>query len=171
MAPSRQSLISSAERLVVRGKLQAAIDQFRKVLAANPDDTSTLNRVGDLYARLDQVDEAIDLFGQAAEHFTQEGFFLKGIALYKKIIRLDPSRIEPGAKLAELQRRQGLVTDARVQYQSVARQYLQAGDASSAIRIYKELVDLEPTNPSHRLHLAELYQDNKRLPEAMAQFR
>ena len=171
MAASRQKVIGNAERLVSRGKLQAAIDQYRKLLRENPGDTSTLNRVGDLYARLDQVDEAIDLFSQAADHFTQEGFFLKGIAIYKKIIRLDPARIESGAKLADLQRRQGLVTDARVQYQSVAKQYLQASDTQSAIRIYKELVDLEPTNPTHRLHLAELHQESEQLPEAMAQFR
>ncbi len=171
MAASRQKLISNAERLVSRGKLQAAIDQYRKLLAQNPDDTSTLNRVGDLYARLDQVDEAIDLFSKAADHFTREGFFLKGIAIYKKIIRLDPARIESGAKLADLQRRQGLVTDARVQYQSVAKQYLQGSDTESAIRIYKDLVDLEPTNPTHRLHLAELHQQTDQLPEAMAQFR
>jgi tetratricopeptide (TPR) repeat protein len=171
MAASRQKLISNAERLVSRGKLQAAIDQYRKLLAENPDDTSTLNRVGDLYARLDQVDQAIDLFSQAADHFTQEGFFLKGIAIYKKIIRLDPARIESGAKLADLQRRQGLTTDARVQYQAVAKQYLQGSDTESAIRIYKDLVELEPTNPSHRLHLAELHQQSDQLPEAMAQFR
>jgi len=171
MAASRQKLISNAERLVGRGKLHAAIDQYRKLLAKNPDDTSTLNRVGDLYARLDQVDEAIDLFSKAADHFTREGFFLKGIAIYKKIIRLDPARIESGAKLADLQRRQGLVTDARVQYQSVAKQYLQGSDTESAIRIYKDLVDLEPTNPTHRLHLAELHQQTDQLPEAMAQFR
>lgn len=171
MAASRQKLISNAERLVSRGKLQAAIDQYRKLLAQNPDDTSTLNRVGDLYARLDQVDQAIDLFSKAADHFTREGFFLKGIAIYKKIIRLDPARIESGAKLADLQRRQGLVTDARVQYQSVAKQYLQGSDTESAIRIYKDLVDLEPTNPTHRLHLAELHQQTDQLPEAMAQFR
>ena len=171
MAASRQKLISNAERLVSRGKLQAAIDQYRKLLAQNPDDTSTLNRVGDLYARLDQVDEAIDLFSKAADHFTREGFFLKGIAIYKKIIRLDPARIESGAKLADLQRRQGLITDARVQYQSVAKQYLQGSDTESAISIYKDLVDLEPTNPTHRLHLAELHQQTDQLPEAMAQFR
>jgi len=171
MAASRQSLISNAERLVSRGKLQAAISQYRKLLAENPDDTRTLNRVGDLYERLDRVDEAIALFSQAADHHTQEGFFLKGIASYKKIIRLDPGRIESGAKLADLQKRHGLITDARVQYQLVANQYLQDSDTDAAIRIFKELIDLEPTNPSHRLRLAELYQQNEQLPEAMAQFR
>ena len=124
MAASRQKVISHAEKLVGRGKLQAAIDQYRKLRRETPGDPSPLNRVGDLYARLDQVDEAVDLFGQAADHFTQEGFFLKGIAIYKKIIRLDPARVESGAKLADLQRRQGLINDARVQYQSVAKQYL-----------------------------------------------
>ena len=38
-------------------KLEAAIKEYRKVLAENPNDANTLNRVGDLYARIDRFDE------------------------------------------------------------------------------------------------------------------
>ena len=46
---NRQKLIRNAERQVGRGKLNAAIDSYLKVLDSSPDDTTTLNRVGDLF--------------------------------------------------------------------------------------------------------------------------
>jgi Flp pilus assembly protein TadD len=56
MARDRQDLLDKAERLASRGKLNAAITEFRKVIDAYPQDTSTLNRVGDLYVRLKRID-------------------------------------------------------------------------------------------------------------------
>ena len=109
MVADRQKLIRNAERLVGRGKLNAAIDAYLAVLDSNPDDTTTLNRVGDLYVRLQRLGEAIELFKRAAEHFADEGFSVKAIAIYKKILRLDPVQLESSESLADLQARQGLV--------------------------------------------------------------
>ena len=83
----------NAEKLVARGKLNAAIDEYRKLLAESANDTTTLNRVGDLYARLNRLDKATALFKKTADHFIDEGFFVKAIAIYKKIIRLDPAQM------------------------------------------------------------------------------
>ncbi len=101
MTADRQKLIRDAERLVGRGKLNAAIDAYLAVLDADPDDTTTLNRVGDLYARLQRLGEAIELFKRAAEHFSEEGFTVKAIAIYRKILRLDPLQLEASESLAD----------------------------------------------------------------------
>ena len=61
MAIDRPQVIASAEKLVARGKIEAAIKEYRKLLAENPNDASTLNRLGDLYARIDRIDEAVRL--------------------------------------------------------------------------------------------------------------
>ncbi|MEE8137879.1 MAG: tetratricopeptide repeat protein [Thermoanaerobaculia bacterium] len=171
MALNRQKVIRAAEKLVHRGRIEAAIDEFRKVLVKYPNDTSTLNRVGDLYARLNRLDEATDLFKQTAEHFGREGFYVKAIAIYKKIIRLDPTQIEVYEQLADLYHRQGLVTEARAQYEVVADYYEKQRDLPATTTIHQKIVELEPENPSHRLRLAELYQQQEQLNEAMAQYR
>ena len=133
MAADRQKLLDKAERLASRGKLNAAIDVFRKVINAFPDDTSTINRVGDIYVRLKRIDDAIELFRLAAENFEHQGFFVKAIAINKKILRIDTSQIEVSEGLADLQHRQGLLSDARRQYQAVADSYQDRGDVESAI--------------------------------------
>ena len=164
-------MIRAAEKLVARGKLEAAIKQYRKVLRAKPDDTGTLNRVGDLYARLNQLDDAVEIFSRAAEHFVEEGFLVKAIAIFKKIIRLDPTRIGVYETLADLYHRQGLRNEARSQYQVVADYYQQGGDSAKVRGIYERMVELEPTNPSHRVKLAEHYCEAGLIPEAMDQYQ
>lgn len=164
MATTREQLIRNAEKYVTKGKLDAAIREYRKVLAENPNDANTLNRVGDLYARIERFDEAVKLFSQIAEQYTQDGFFVKAIAIYKKIIKLDPSSLQVYEKLAELYHKQGLLNEARTQYQVLADYYVKHDNATSATNIYQRMVEIEPENPSYHLKLAELF-DRQRLSE------
>ena len=171
MAASREKVIQSAERYVSRGKIDAAIKEYRKLLAESPNDISTLNRVGDLYARINRNSEAIDLFTQIAEQYAGDGFFVKAIAIYKKIIKLDPTLLEVYEKLADLYHRQGMVNEARTQYQVLADYYQKHERTAAAIAIYSRMAELEPEDPSHHVRLAELYRREDRLEEAMGEFR
>jgi tetratricopeptide (TPR) repeat protein len=171
MAVPREKLIRNAEKFVSRGRIEAAIREYRKVLEDQPKDTGTLNRVGDLYARINSIDEAVRLFTQIAEQYTEEGFFVKAIAIYKKIIKLDPTRLGVYEKLAGLYHRQGLINEARTQYQVLADYYLKHDNAASAISIYLHMADLEPDDPAHRAKLAELYQQEKLNDKAMEQYQ
>lgn len=171
MAVQRERVIRAAEKHVAKGRLEAAIREYRKVLSDFPDDVGTLNRLGDLYARIEHTDEAVELFERIAGSYTNDGFFVKAIAIYKKIIKLDPTRLEIYERLAELYHKQGLVNEARTQYQVLADYYLKHDNATSAVAIYRKMVDLEPENPSHHAKLAELYQDQGFVDKAIAEYR
>lgn len=170
MVTQRDQVIRTAEKYVSKGRIEAAIREYRKVLRGQPNDTNTLNRLGDLYARLQRFDEAVELFGQIAEHYTEDGFFVKAIAIYKKIIKLDPTRLETYEKLAGLYHKQGLVNEARTQYQVLADYYLKHNNSVSAASIYQRMAELEPDNPSHHAKLAELYTEQKLLDKAMDEY-
>ncbi len=167
MATRREKRLQKAEKLVQRGRLEAAIVELHQVLKEAPDDTRTLNRVGDLYARLNRVDEAADLFSKAAERFSKEGFFVKAIAIYKKILRLDPTRIPIYERLAELYQHQGLTNEARGQYQILADYYEQQGDGAAVISVYEKLVAQNPSDTSVSVRLGELLAEAGRLDEAL----
>ncbi|MDX1382676.1 MAG: tetratricopeptide repeat protein, partial [Thermoanaerobaculia bacterium] len=160
MAPlfRREPSSRRAEKLVSRGKIEAAIKEYRRLLEADPEDSGTLNRVGDLYARVNKYGEAIDLYRQTAERFVEEGFYVKAIAVYKKIHRLDSNQLDVYEKLAGLYSVQGLVKDARTQYEVLVDYYEKDGQLSSAISNCKKIVELEPKDPAHRTRLAELYE-------------
>jgi pilus assembly protein FimV len=171
MAPTREQVVQAAEKYVARGKIEPAIREYRKLLADHPNDINTLNRIGDLYARIQRIDEAVDFFTQIAEQYTAEGFFVKAIAIYKKIIKLDPTRLEVYEQLAELYHKQGLVNEARTQYQVLADYYAKHQNAASAIAIYQKMVQLEPENPTYHVKLAEIYHQQQLIEKAMGEYR
>ncbi|HVR29541.1 MAG TPA: tetratricopeptide repeat protein, partial [Thermoanaerobaculia bacterium] len=154
----REPSARAAEKLVARGKIEAAIRMYRRVLRGNPGDSSTLNRVGDLLARVDKYGEAIDLYRQTAELFVEQGFYVKAIAVYKKIHRLDPSQLDVYRKLADLYTLQGLHNDARTHYQVLIDYHDRQGDLAAAIGVCRKLVEIQPQDPTHRTRLAELYE-------------
>ncbi|HEY7213435.1 MAG TPA: tetratricopeptide repeat protein, partial [Thermoanaerobaculia bacterium] len=171
MALQREQVVQTAEKYVSRGKIEPAIREYRKLLADNPNDINTLNRIGDLYARIQRIDEAVDFFTQIAERYTAEGFFVKAIAIYKKIIKLDPTRLEVYEKLAELYHKQGLTNEARTQYQVLADYYQKHDNAPSAIAIYHKMAEVEPNNPTYHVKLAEIYQQQQLLEKALGEYR
>lgn len=171
MALNRPQVIASAEKLVSRGKIEAAIKEYRKLLAENPNDASTLNRLGDLFARVDRIDEAVRLFSQIADRYTDDGFFVKAIAIYKKIIKLDPTRLSVYERLAELYHKQGLIPEARTQYQVLVDYYQKHGNVSSAIGVLQKMAILVPDDPGPHVKLAELYHSQQLTEKALAEYR
>ncbi|HEX5720470.1 MAG TPA: hypothetical protein VF179_30220 [Thermoanaerobaculia bacterium] len=171
MALQREQVVQTAEKYVARGKIEPAIREYRKLLAENPNDINTLNRIGDLYARIQHIDEAVEFFNQIGQQYADQGFFVKAIAIYKKIIKLDPTRLEVYERLADLYHKQNLITEARTQYQVLADYYTKHDNAASAIAIYNKMADLEPENPSYHVKLAEIYQNQKLYEKAVNEYR
>ena len=166
----REPSARRAEKLVSRGKIEAAIKEYRRLLDANPEDTGTLNLVGDLYARVNKYAEAIDLYRQTADRFVDEGFYVKAIAVYKKIHRLDSNQLDVYEKLAGLYSVQGLVKDARTQYEVLVDYYESNGKLNSAVEVCQQIVELEPQDPGHRTRLAELYERLGDLGKVVAEY-
>lgn len=171
MAVSREKVVRNAEKYVSRGKIEAAIKEYRKLLQAQPNDISTLNRVGDLYARINRNSEAIELFHQIAEQYADDGFLVKAIAIYKKIIKLDPTLLDVYERLADLYHRQGLVNEARTQYQVLADYYLQHDDVQATIGIYRRMAELESDDPAPHAKLAEIYHRQGLIAETIGEYR
>jgi len=168
---SREKVVHNAEKLISRGKIESGIKEYRKLLSENPNDISTLNRVGDLYARISRNSEAIELFKRIAEQYAEDGFLVKAIAIYKKIIKLDPTLLEIYEQLADLYHRQGLVNEARTQYQVLADYYQKHDKPASALKVHERMVELEPDNPTHHAKLAELYQKDGMISAALGEYR
>ncbi len=152
----REQILQEADKLAARGKLDAAIREYRRALEQGPPDTTTLNKLGDLLVRANRIDEAIDVYQRIAEFFASDGFFLKGIAIYKKINRLDPQRTEVYERLADLYFKQGLVVEGRQQLVTLADWFLRSRRMEDGIRTYRKLVELEPTNFQARAKLVDL---------------
>jgi tetratricopeptide (TPR) repeat protein len=152
----RELIIQEADKLAARGKLDAAIKEYKRAVDLAPHDTNALNRLGDLLVRVSRVPEAIEVYQRIADHFGEDGFFLKAIAIYKKVNRLDPRRTETYERLANLYFKQGLVVEGRQQLLTLADWFLRSKQPQEAVRIYRRLVELEPSNFQARAKLVDL---------------
>ena len=170
MAIQRDKIIASAEKLVAKGKIEPAIKEYERLLDDNPNDVNTLNRIGDLWVRISRNDEAVKVFAKIADHYSKDGFFLKAIAIYKKINKLDPSKLDIYAKLADLYAKQGLAMEAKSQYQVLADYYLKHGDPGNALVIYRKISELDPNSINVHVKLADLYSQNNQKPEALKEY-
>jgi pilus assembly protein FimV len=170
MAVQRDKVIASAEKLVAKGKIEPAIKEYERLLEDNPNDVNTLNRIGDLWVRINRNDEAVKVFSKIADHYSKDGFFLKAIAIYKKINKLDPSKLDIYAKLADLYAKQGLAMEAKSQYQVLADYYLKHGDPQNALQIYRKISELDPNAINVHVKLADLYSQTNLTAEALKEY-
>src|SRR5438132_1484021 len=170
MAIQRDKVIANAEKLVAKGKIEPAIKEYERLLDDNPNDVNTLNRIGDLWVRINRNDEAVKTFGKIADHYAKDGFFLKAIAIYKKINKLDPSKLDVYAKLADLYAKQGLAMEAKSQYQVLADYYIKHGDAPNALGIYKKISELDPNSINVHVKLADLHSQAGQTAEALKEY-
>jgi pilus assembly protein FimV len=170
MAIKRDKVIADAEKLVAKGKIEAAIKEYERLLDDNPNDVNTLNRIGDLWVRINRTDEAVKTFGKIADHYGKDGFFLKAIAIYKKINKLDPSKLDVYAKLADLYAKQGLAMEAKSQYQVLADYYIKHGDPGNALMIYKKISELDPNSINVHVKLADLHSQSGQTAEALKEY-
>lgn len=157
MSLNKSKALRTAEKYVLQGKIPAAIDEYRKVVSADPGDLTTINTLGDLYVRAGRIQDAIANFSRIADSYREGGFTLKAIAMLKKISKLDPTNVETAMKLANLYSQQGLLVEARQQYLQVADAYARAGQTRKALEAYQKIADLDPSNTSVRMKLGEIY--------------
>ncbi len=171
MPLNREAVVASAEKLVSRGKIEGAIKEYRKLVSENPSDAMTINRLGDLYVRINLNEEAVRLFVSIAERYTEDGFFVKAIAIFKKIIKLDPTRLPVYERLAELYHKQGLVTEARTQYQVLVDYYLKHGKIDTAETVLRKMTALDSGDPTPHVRLAEIFHDRGEHDKELQEYR
>jgi|GEM_PF-4414438 len=153
----KASIINQAQRLAAKGQIDKAIQEWERVAELSPSDGNVHNTIGDLHLRKKDQNMAIEAFFKAAHIFQNEGFSLKAMALYKKVIYLDPMSLPALIALAELNAERGLIGNANENYLSAAEIYIKQGDFNEAVDIYRKMMYLSPSNLLLHIRIANLY--------------
>jgi protein TonB len=157
MSLNKSQALSIAKQYMLQRNVRAAIDIYREIIEADPTDLTAINTLGDLYASTGMVQEATAQFSRVADGYIESGLTRKAIATLKKIIAADPANTRTAIKLADMYAQAGLPSEARQHYLRIAGAYTGKGETLEALRIFSKLVDLDPSNPSTRIKLGELY--------------
>ena len=155
MALDRSRVLETAQKHLAKGQYDKAIAEYQKLVSEDPNDVRTWLKIGDLYTRKGSRREACDTYSRVARTYAAQGFFLKAVAVYKQILKLDPSRLDVQVALAEMYEHLQLVSDALNTYEQVAVAYARSGDIERALDTLGKMADLDPDNIPVRIKYAE----------------
>jgi len=155
MAFDKAKTLRAAEKFLAQGKIPSAVQEYSRIAEHDREDVSILNTLGDLYARLDKKQDAAACFKRVADHYREQGFTVKAIAIYKKVTRINPGDAEVAGALAALYEQQGLVVEARAQYLTLVDAHTRAGQTREMLEVLRRLAGLDPNNTEIRLRLAD----------------
>lgn len=162
--------MDAARKFVDKGQIDKAVKEYLRIVQEDPKDVRVWLKIGDLYAKKGAKQEATDAYLKVARFYHDQGFFLKAVAAYKQVLKLDPRLVSVIQRLAELYQQLGLINDAVQHYESVAAHYHRDGNTKQALDAVKKLVELDPENIATRIKLAELYSKEAFVEDAAAQF-
>lgn len=149
-------ILKEAQKYLARGQIDKAILEWEKLVKEAPDG-NTFNTIGDLYLKKGNKKSALDFFHKAAGFFRGEGFSLKALALYRKIINIEPSDAGALTALGELSEEKGLGTDAIKYYLTAADILSKESSKERFLNIYEKILALAPANIPLRDKVAGLF--------------
>jgi tetratricopeptide (TPR) repeat protein len=145
-----------AQRYLSKGQIDKAIAEWEKLIKEAPDG-NTHNIIGDLYIKKGDKKNAGEAFHRAAKFFRYEGFSLKALALYKKVLNINQADAGALYALGELSEEKGLATDAIKYYLAAADSFSKEGKKERILDIYERILSLSPTNVPLRNKVAEIF--------------
>ena len=96
---SKEKLLASAQKSIIKGQTTRAIKDYQKIVALDPKDMRCRQKLADLCSKAKRPADAIESYEIVARNFAERGFYLKAIAVYKQMQRLDSSQVEIYQKL------------------------------------------------------------------------
>lgn len=169
-------LKEAARKFEQREEWRRAIDVYLKAIREADDaggegtqDPALYNRVGDLELKAGDSLAALRAYEQAAELYTDQGFFNNAIALCGKILRVNPSRTATYLRLAQLHARKHFVGEAKKNLIEYLDRMNGVGQLEEAFGAVKLFADQFHGKPDIRLMLVELLRASSRTEEAKEQ--
>jgi len=157
LASKKDKLLESAQRFIAKGQLDRAIKDYEQVVAFDPADIRFRQKLAELLVRANRKDEAVGEYEFIGKHYANNTFYLKAIAVYKQIQKLDPGNVSIPLVLGSLNEKQGLIGNALAEYNAALVQYQKSGQLPEAIDVLEKMLAADPDNLSTHLKFAEAY--------------
>ena len=112
---STRAAIDHLDQFLARKEYDKAIDAITAELRKNPDQLNLRLRQADIFDLKGDRKRALFIYHDVAEAQARDGFYARAIAIYKKILRLDPEQDVHSelARLIEENRKSALAADRR----------------------------------------------------------
>jgi pilus assembly protein FimV len=162
--------LAAAQKYLERGSFEKALTEFQGAVKEDPKDTRTWLRMAEVYVRLGHNDKATEVYQKTVDLYVEQGFFQRAVAVYKNIIKLSPDFVEARTKLADVFRQLGLLSDAVQQLEQAAALFQKSNRNPEALSAIKQIIDLNPEQPTPHIRYAELASQTGAIKDATAEF-
>jgi len=170
LAVNKRKVLEAARKHAQKGAKEKALKEYNTLLKLDPRDAKLHLEIGDAHRRWGQMDEAVTQYTRVAEQYKQDGFDARAVAVYKQILNIDSKRYSAHEALADVYQRMGLEAEAIQALQSAADGYRQEGKKREALELLRKMAQLDPTNTTSRLKVAELLQQEGMEDDAVAEY-
>ena len=167
---NKNKTLGQVQKYIAREQYDRAIKLLLQLVEEDPNDVRSLLKLGDVYVKKGERDVAVDVYKRVAKQYSEQGFFMKAVAIYKQILKHQNKNVEALMQLAELYEHLGLASEARQQYLLAESVLQESGDAGAALALMQKQVELDPDNVAHRIKLAEAYSSHDNVAAATRQF-
>ncbi|MEZ4819667.1 MAG: tetratricopeptide repeat protein [Bdellovibrionota bacterium] len=168
---SREKLIEKAQKYLQKNKYKDALKIYDKILKQSPDDVRIVLRKGEMEEKLGFTDDAIASYEFVAQRYSDDGFYPKAIAIYKKIIKINAHDMGVHMKLGNLYKKLNIDTEAKMYYTKVAEHYKASGLKSEYLEVVKIISEFSGENTGSKIDLAQEYLEQGDRDQAIGQFR
>jgi tetratricopeptide (TPR) repeat protein len=171
MAGKKQKLLQKADAFARDKKLKKAIALYKQVIEDDAADIRTRLRLSELLYQAGRMPEAMEVLQFVGDYYREHGFLLKSVAVYKKMLEVEPSRTDLHGTLAQLYFQLGMAPDAIRQFKAHIRALLKQGKILDSLFVVRSMLELDPGNISDRLRLAEGFSFHEMIDEAAVEYR
>ncbi|MCP9456716.1 MAG: tetratricopeptide repeat protein, partial [Nitrospira sp.] len=138
--------LKAAEAFKCEGAILKAIAAYKKVLKYDPTQYEVHQHLGDLNAERGLIGSAVQEYLTAAKHFLKARKPKEALALYRKIVALDPSNVNAQQRIAELCLQDNQQEEATRVYLQLARERSAQGRYEEAKEAYQAVLAIDPLN-------------------------
>ena len=155
MSSRKDKFLESARKSIVKGQLDRAIKDYEQVVAIDPLDMKHRQKLAELLVRVNRHTAAIKEYEAIGKYYAENSYYLKAIAVYKQLQKLNPTDLSISLKLAEFNKKQGLTGNALAEYSIVYNYYQKTGDIKESFKLLEKMLEVDPDNLNTMLKYAE----------------
>jgi len=149
-----------AQEFLSKGQTDKAIQEYRRLISIESKNPNLYNELGDIFLRAADKAQAVQNFEKAAVIYEKVALYNNAVAVCKKILRIEPEKVETVYKLAELRAKQKLEGEA-VAYFAQYTELVLANPQGLLQRLQKDverILELMGTNEPALAKAAEVFE-------------
>ncbi|MCD4783181.1 MAG: tetratricopeptide repeat protein [Candidatus Eremiobacteraeota bacterium] len=172
-------------------QVEEAIRAYERILSLEPRNKDVLTRLGEIYAKQDEKDKALEIYRELAEIYSNEGLLDKVVVIYEKLVEWDPENEEAREKIIDIYNkiltidpsnltarhklignllRKGSAEEAIPQFLALSKTYLEKGMKKEAFAVCRKLLELNPREANAHELIADIIFGQGKKEEALKEY-